>query len=73
MTSVHRTMILAGMDTTANSLARILQLLAENPDVQEQLRAEIVQAAETDGDGKACEKGFAGIPPRETRFYYHEI
>ena len=44
-------MILAGMDTTANSLARVLQLLAENQDVQERLRAEITQAVEADGDG----------------------
>ena len=44
-------MILAGMDTTANSLARVLQLLAENQDVQDRLRAEITQAVEADGDG----------------------
>ncbi|KAI0717432.1 cytochrome P450 [Cerioporus squamosus] len=43
------TMVLAGMDTTANSLARVLQLLAEHPDVQEKLREEILSAAETDG------------------------
>ncbi|KAI0746721.1 cytochrome P450 [Daedaleopsis nitida] len=49
------TMILAGMDTTANSLARILQLLAENPDVQERLRAEIVHAVEADGVGDTLE------------------
>ena len=48
-------MILAGMDTTANSLARILQLLAENPDVQERLRAEIVHAVEADGVGDTLE------------------
>ena len=42
-------MILAGMDTTANSLARILQLLAENPDVQERLRDEITHAVEEYG------------------------
>lgn len=46
-------MVLAGMDTTANTLSRILQLLAEHPDVQEKLREEIVNAAETEGfDGK---------------------
>ncbi|KAI0696779.1 cytochrome P450 [Cerioporus squamosus] len=43
------TMVLAGMDTTANSLARVLQLLAEHPDVQEKLREEILSAAETHG------------------------
>ena len=42
-------MILAGMDTTANSLARVLELLAEHPEVQEKLRAEIIQAAEAEG------------------------
>ena len=42
-------MILAGMDTTANSLARVLQLLAENPDIQEKLREEIVTTAEAEG------------------------
>ncbi|KAH9852205.1 cytochrome P450 [Lenzites betulinus] len=43
------TMILAGMDTTANTLARILQLLSEHPDVQERLRAEIIAAVEAEG------------------------
>ncbi|KAI0717433.1 cytochrome P450 [Cerioporus squamosus] len=43
------TMILAGMDTTANSLARVLELLAAHPDVQEKLREEIVNAAEAEG------------------------
>ncbi|KAI0717428.1 cytochrome P450 [Cerioporus squamosus] len=43
------TMVLAGMDTTANSLARVLQLLAEHPDVQEKLREEVTSAAETEG------------------------
>ena len=48
-------MILAGMDTTANSLARILQLLAENPDAQERLRDEITHAIEADGVGDTLE------------------
>ncbi|RPD79153.1 cytochrome P450 [Lentinus tigrinus ALCF2SS1-7] len=43
------TMVLAGMDTTANSLARILQLLAEHPDVQEKLREEVLNAVEIEG------------------------
>ena len=42
-------MVLAGMDTTANSLARALQILAERQDVQEKLRQEILHAIETDG------------------------
>ena len=51
MTLVHsrllflrRSFILAGVDTTSNSLSRILHLLAQNPSVQEKLRAEIVEA-----------------------------
>ena len=43
-------MILAGMDTTANSLARSLEILADEPDRQEKLRAEIMDAVETDGE-----------------------
>ena len=42
-------MILAGMDTTANSLARILEILADEPDRQEKLRAEIREAQEAHG------------------------
>ncbi|CDO70229.1 hypothetical protein BN946_scf184942.g29 [Trametes cinnabarina] len=45
------TMILAGMDTTANTLARILHLLAQHPEVQERARAEIIQAVEAEGNG----------------------
>ncbi|KAI0666339.1 cytochrome P450 [Trametes maxima] len=45
------TMILAGMDTSANSLARLLQLLAEDPERQERLRAEVMQAVEAEGNG----------------------
>ncbi|KAI1798256.1 cytochrome P450 [Ganoderma leucocontextum] len=45
------TMILAGMDTTANSLTRALQLFADRPEAQDRLRQEILQAVETDGDG----------------------
>lgn len=32
------------MDTTSNALSRILFLLAQHPDAQEKLRAEIVEA-----------------------------
>ncbi|KAI0628830.1 cytochrome P450 [Trametes polyzona] len=45
------TLVLAAMDTTSNALARILSLLAEHQDVQEKLRAELVQARD-DGTGK---------------------
>ena len=32
------------MDTTSNALSRILHLLAQNPTVQDKLRAELVEA-----------------------------
>ncbi|KAH9949926.1 cytochrome P450 monooxygenase [Amylocystis lapponica] len=38
------TLIFAAMDTTSNSLSRILHILSERPDVQEKLRQEIVTA-----------------------------
>lgn len=39
------------MDTTSNALARIFYLLASEPDVQQKLREEIIQARD-DGTGK---------------------
>lgn len=42
--SCFSTFILAGMYTTSNALSRTLHLLAIHPDVQEKLRAEIVEA-----------------------------
>ncbi|KAH9933151.1 cytochrome P450 [Epithele typhae] len=42
------TFIIAGMDTTSNALSRILLLLAEHPDAQEKLRAEILEAQGVD-------------------------
>ena len=36
--------MLAGNDTTANMLARIVHLLAQHPEVQDKLRAEIIEA-----------------------------
>ncbi|CCM01005.1 uncharacterized protein FIBRA_03053 [Fibroporia radiculosa] len=38
------TLVFAATDTTSNTLARILQILAEFPDVQEKLRAEVIDA-----------------------------
>ena len=32
------------MDTTSNALSRILHLLAQNPSVQEKVRAEVIEA-----------------------------
>ncbi|KAM5540052.1 hypothetical protein V8D89_006192 [Ganoderma adspersum] len=43
------TFLLAGVDTTSNSLARTLHLLCMNPDVQVKLRAEIREAQEQYG------------------------
>ncbi|KIP02463.1 hypothetical protein PHLGIDRAFT_26577 [Phlebiopsis gigantea 11061_1 CR5-6] len=42
-------LVFAATDTTSNSLARTLQILAENPDVQNKLRAEIMEASQ-DGE-----------------------
>ncbi|KAH9925046.1 cytochrome P450 [Epithele typhae] len=42
------TFMLAGMDTTSNSLARVLQLLAEHPEAQDKLRAEAFEAQGVD-------------------------
>nr|VWO98254.1 Non-specific serine/threonine protein kinase (EC [Ganoderma boninense] len=48
------TFTLAGMDTTSNALSRILHLLAQHPDAQEKLRAELIAAqGGPDGDGDA--------------------
>ncbi|TBU29266.1 cytochrome P450 [Dichomitus squalens] len=38
------TFILAGMDTTSNALSRTLQVLAQHPEAQKKLRAEIIEA-----------------------------
>ncbi|KAH9948320.1 cytochrome P450 monooxygenase [Amylocystis lapponica] len=47
-------LIFTAMDTTSNTLARILHLLAEHPKVQEHLRKEIVEAR--GGENLAYEK-----------------
>lgn len=41
----YSTLIFAATDTTSNALSRILQLLAEHPDVQDKMRAEIIEAS----------------------------
>ncbi len=41
---VYRTIVFAAMDTTSGVLAHILHMLAEDPDVQEQLRREMISA-----------------------------
>ena len=45
----NRTLTFAGTDTTSSALARILQLLCIHPEVQDQLREEIVSAQRTYG------------------------
>ncbi|KAH9936148.1 cytochrome P450 [Fomitopsis serialis] len=42
-------LIFAAMDTTSNSLSRILHLLAQHPTVQEKLREELLGAGAADG------------------------
>lgn len=44
------TLIFAAMDSTSGLLARILHLLAQNPDIQERLRQEITEARARGGD-----------------------
>lgn len=39
-----RTFIFAGMDTTSNALARTIDILSKHPDVQDKLRAEVLEA-----------------------------
>ncbi|KAJ3527396.1 hypothetical protein NMY22_g9806 [Coprinellus aureogranulatus] len=43
------TITFAAMDTTSNGMSRILYLLSENPDVQERLRREVVDAYSSQG------------------------
>lgn len=40
---------MAAVDTTSNALSSILTLLAEHPDVQQKLRAEILEAGADKG------------------------
>lgn len=42
--TIIRTLTFAGTDTTSNALSRILHILADRQDVQDKLRAEIVEA-----------------------------
>ncbi|KAI0779694.1 cytochrome P450 [Fomes fomentarius] len=44
------TFIIAGVDTTSNALARVLQLLSEHQDVQEKLRKELLEAQDCYGE-----------------------
>ncbi|TFY57863.1 hypothetical protein EVJ58_g6767 [Rhodofomes roseus] len=44
------TFIFAGMDTTSNALARTLDLLSTHPDVQNKMRAEVLEAIREHGD-----------------------
>lgn len=48
--STHsRTLVFAAMDTTSSMLTRILHCLALNPDVQDKLRKEIIEAINNEG------------------------
>ncbi|TFK29213.1 cytochrome P450 [Coprinopsis marcescibilis] len=44
------TLTFAAMDTTSNALSRILQLLAENPEIQTRARKEIISAKQMHGE-----------------------
>ncbi|KAH8101251.1 cytochrome P450 [Cristinia sonorae] len=53
------TLLFAATDTTSGALTQILQLLAEHPDVQERLRAEIIGAYQ---DGEVPYDILVGLP-----------
>ena len=55
-------MTLAGMDTTANSLARVLELLADHSDAQEKLREEILGAVEAAGSNTVDYETLMALP-----------
>ena len=44
LTRGYSTFVLAGMDTTSNALSCIFHLLAQHPEAQEKLRAEVLEA-----------------------------
>jgi cytochrome P450 len=46
----HSTLIFAATDTTSNALSRILQLLAEHLDVQDKMRAELMEVSSAGED-----------------------
>lgn len=46
---ILRCLMFAATDTTSGVMARILHILAENPDVQDRLRKEIVNARQASG------------------------
>lgn len=56
------TFIFAGTDTTSNALARILHLLCLHPDVQEKLRAEIIEARAQNGGGDLDYDALVALP-----------
>ncbi|KAH8101250.1 cytochrome P450 [Cristinia sonorae] len=53
------TLLFAATDTTSGALTQILQLLAEHPDVQDKLRAEIIGAYQ---DGEVPYDSLIGLP-----------
>lgn len=46
----YSTLTLAAMDTTSNALSRIFQTLAEHPEAQDKLRAELLDASPDGAD-----------------------
>ncbi|KAM5535768.1 hypothetical protein V8D89_010582 [Ganoderma adspersum] len=75
LTAQISTFILAGMDTTSNATARLLHLLALNPDVQKRLRNEIVeaQAGEEIGYDRLNDLPFLDSVCRETLRLYGPV
>lgn len=68
-------LVFAATDTTSNALARILQLLSENQDAQDKVRAELLDAAPADEDipyDQLVELPYLDAVCRETmRLYVH--
>ncbi|GJE97231.1 cytochrome P450 [Phanerochaete sordida] len=56
------TFTFAGTDTTSNALARILHLLCLYPDVQEKLRAEVLEARAQNGSAELDYDTLVGLP-----------
>jgi cytochrome P450 len=50
------------MDTTSSALSRILSLLAEHPDVQDKLRAELIEAIKVNGSQELGSDQLVGLP-----------
>ena len=58
---INSTFILAGMDTTSNAITVTLEILGRKQDVQDKLRAEIIEAQEQYGEDMPYDQ-LVGLP-----------